>query len=232
MQTRTTGYDRRLREALEEGPRPMSIRQLGQEMEERHPEMRGATYGGVRQYAAGNIQNPRVELLRAIAHVLEIRPDWLAFDDGPMTEEEDGVAETTLRAIEEADGDAGWKRALEMKFGVLEGLGFEVPDLTPITVPGGDPWAKFRAQLRSMGRGHIPHWVPPLFELARRLGLGVTDAKKLGAALHGPLVALGIEPRSMRQDDFNDYITGMIPVLLALAPERERQNEEEETSDG
>lgn len=94
----TTGYSERLQRALAKGPRPMSIRQLGSEMKKAYPDLRGATYGGVRQYVAGNIQNPRIELLRAIAEVLQVRPEWLAFGEGEMTEKAQRVAEAAQQA--------------------------------------------------------------------------------------------------------------------------------------
>jgi transcriptional regulator with XRE-family HTH domain len=89
---RTDGYSDRLRQALREGPNPMSVRRLGEEvLPARFPDLRGATYGGVRQYAAGKVKSPRIELLRAIADVLGVRSDWLAFNDGAMLQDEDAV---------------------------------------------------------------------------------------------------------------------------------------------
>ena len=93
---RTDGYANRLRQALREGPRPMSVRRLADQLggsdekgvPARYPGLRGTSYGGVRQYAEeGGVKNPRHELLRAMADVLEVRPDWLSFNEGEITEE-------------------------------------------------------------------------------------------------------------------------------------------------
>lgn len=98
MERRTEGYQGRLLTALRVGPRPMSVRQLAEEFRRLKTEglvaadLRGSTYGGLRQYAEGRVTNPRVELLREIAAVLEVRGEWLAFDSGPMLEGE-AVAE-------------------------------------------------------------------------------------------------------------------------------------------
>ena len=74
MESPTDGYRGRIRRALKQGPRPMSVRDLAREMGEKHPHLRGTSYGGIRQYAEGKIRNPRVELLRAIAETLGVRP--------------------------------------------------------------------------------------------------------------------------------------------------------------
>ena len=79
----------------------MSVRALHKQMERRYPDLRGTSYGGIRQYAEGKVRNPRIDLLRAIADVLEVRGDWLAFDEGAMTEEE----ERRRQAKQEAGGE-------------------------------------------------------------------------------------------------------------------------------
>ncbi len=74
----------------------MAVRQLADELggnksrgvTGKYPDLRGTSYGGVRQYAEGKVANPRAELLRAMADVLGVRQDWLAFNQGPMTEAE------------------------------------------------------------------------------------------------------------------------------------------------
>lgn len=87
-QKRTHGYAERLRRALEKGPRPMSVRTLGEVEIQREPyrHIRGATYAGVRQYVEGKVRNPRIELLKAFAEILGVRFEWLAYGEGPMTE--------------------------------------------------------------------------------------------------------------------------------------------------
>jgi hypothetical protein len=72
----------------------MSVRQLARAVADAHPGLRGTSYGGVRQYADGQITNPRVDVLRALASTLGVRGDWLAFGEGPMT----AIAESVERA--------------------------------------------------------------------------------------------------------------------------------------
>jgi hypothetical protein len=64
------------------------------------------------------------------------------------------------------------------------------------------------------------YWMPAAWEASRRLGL---DAKKLGRQLAAPLAALGIDPGRMTEDAFNDHVTRMVSVLLALDGEQKAQ---------
>jgi hypothetical protein len=82
----TDGYADRISWALSQGPRPMSVRALHKEAEAAYPHLRGTSYGGIRQYVEGRPVNPRVELLRAFADLLGVRPDWMAFGrENPRT---------------------------------------------------------------------------------------------------------------------------------------------------
>lgn len=100
---------------------------------------------------------------------------------------------------------------------------------------GIDPDALETKVLRGLGVGadsaHHP-WADALDEARRRLepdgvefpldeARDVTD--EIIEALRGPLDALKIAPERMGWDAFNDYLLTMVPALLALAPEYERQ---------
>lgn len=101
----TTGYADRIREAMAHGPRPISsVRGLASRVEHQHGDVRGASYGGVRQYHAGAIGTPRLELLQAIADVLGVRWEWLAYGEGEMTEEEERRRKWEERQREGGDG--------------------------------------------------------------------------------------------------------------------------------
>jgi transcriptional regulator with XRE-family HTH domain len=101
----TTGYADRIREAMAHGPRPISsVRGLASRVEDQHGDVRGASYGGVRQYHAGAIGTPRLELLQAIADVLDVRWEWLAYGEGEMTEEEERRRRWEERHREGGDG--------------------------------------------------------------------------------------------------------------------------------
>lgn len=110
MKREITGYADRLRVAMEQGPRPMGARPLAKELQRRFPGMRGTSYGGVRQYAEGKVISPRIELLRALADVLEVRADWLAFGEGEMTEDAD-LRRKALEDKLEADEMWDWLSA-------------------------------------------------------------------------------------------------------------------------
>lgn len=100
-QKRTAGYERRLSRALNEGPRPMSVRGLSDALNAEgspYRGIRGSSYGGVRQYVEGAVRSPRIEVLRAMADVLGVRGDWLAFEDGAMTEGEERASATGREA--------------------------------------------------------------------------------------------------------------------------------------
>ena len=86
---RTDGYAGRLKQAL--ATRDTSVRSFADELSERYPDLRGASYGGVRQYVEGKVRNPRIELLRAIADILIVRWEWLAYNSGEMTEDHEAL---------------------------------------------------------------------------------------------------------------------------------------------
>lgn len=102
----TDGYADRLKEARQWGPKPMSVRELAREVRAKYKDLRGASYGGIRQYADGAIASPRIDLLKAIAHVLQVRPEWLAFGNGTMTEAAEVAARASSGAVA-AVGDPG-----------------------------------------------------------------------------------------------------------------------------
>ena len=75
----------------------MSVRKLAEEMRGRYMHLRGSSYGGIRQYVEGKIESPRVDLLEAIADVLGVRPEWLTFNDGPMTKRQEQAQKVRKR---------------------------------------------------------------------------------------------------------------------------------------
>lgn len=127
----TDRYEDRLSQALERGPRPMSVRALASELAERFPNIRGTSYGGVRVYAEGGVKNPRTELLRAMAQVLEVRSEWLAFGEGAMTEEAQRMAEGVADSVDEQlrGDESGPYRALMEHFPELQKLDLDIPGL-------------------------------------------------------------------------------------------------------
>ena len=45
---------------------------------------RGSSYGAVRSYIAGNVRSPRENILRAMAEVLRVRPEYLVTGESPV----------------------------------------------------------------------------------------------------------------------------------------------------
>lgn len=215
---RTDGYGRRIREAMERGPRPIgSVRGLHRRVEDHqaYKDLRGTSYGGIRQYVAGNIARPRTELLRALADVLGVTYDWLAYGDGAMTEEENleqwEASKEMMMALgpewPESEGPLRYqyyKRALDVKHDILHAI-------TGATSPV-EAW--------------MPSWVSPAMEACRHLGV---SAEELGEALRGPLDTLRLHwPTPTRPEQFRArdvYIHSMISVLLSLDPIEEDSDE-------
>ena len=106
----TREYSERLGLALKEGPHPMSVRKLAEEMSSRFKHLRGSSYGGIRQYVGGKIESPRMELLDAIADVLEVRPEWLAFNSGSMTKLQEQAKKARQQAKSREEGSAWQER--------------------------------------------------------------------------------------------------------------------------
>ncbi len=219
---RTVGYSTRLSEALLRGPRPMSVRGLAKAVNEKYPDLRGTSYGGIRQYAEGNVRSPRIDLLRAIADILVVRWEWLAFDEGGMTEELEGVR--TYAATMTATATAirvGGDSALKLSD---PGLGQE--DLVTIL---GPVLAAAVTTLDLTPSVAASPWTEGLIEVWHRLArLGEdgteTDAQCIADALRAPLDAFGVSPARMRKNKALDgYVFAMIPVMLMMTGERQRQ---------
>lgn len=237
----TSGYAERLNEALEQGPRPMSIRKLGRKMDEEYGDLRGATYGGVRQYVAGKVKSPRIELLRAMANVLEVRADWLAFGKGAMTE----TAERARRIKEEATGGESklgddWSvqhflRVVQDEFSqgsnrieedsvtrmvVLEAWGRLVTrplwprwDVEPETEENEGNRALEIG--RVLSRTHPFVWVPRSVPEDDRLHHAIGAI--IGRALRAPFRWLPVTPDDLSETELRDHVIRTCQVLHGLA---------------
>jgi hypothetical protein len=179
---------------------------------------------------------PSVAFLRAAAVVLGVRAAWLISYDGHPTEAHAEAAAVValagapspLAQDVAAPGDAQAVRQREgahrMIYNFLEAVG--VPQLGGMDVPF---WRS--------GHAHLPYWAAPLAELRRRVWwnyMVTSDSTEMhedtnaaegwiGAALKGPLKAFGIDPEQMDPDAFGDFVTTMIPPLIALAVEQRKQ---------
>lgn len=198
----TTGHEERIRLALERGPRPMSVRALAKEMGRRFPDLRGTSYGGIRLYTEDSkVTNPRVELLRAIAEVLEVRPDWLAFGAGAPTEEEER-ARLAAEAGEEPELDYRAEVVRHIKEGFGNGadrlFASRVTDTVVIQT-----WRRFVE--RSLGE--------LLFEMKGEAHLGLF----IGKALRAPFDAMQVDPVWFTDEAFEEYVLAVCTGLRHLA---------------
>lgn len=72
-------------------------------------DIRGSSYGAIESYRKGTVRRPRVEVLRAAAEALDVRPEWLLGLDDFKTDAERrraaSVGEASKPIKEEAGGD-------------------------------------------------------------------------------------------------------------------------------
>ena len=221
-QKRTDGYDDRLKRALREGPRAMSVRKLAAELggNPKYADLRGKSYGGIRQYYEGHVTNARVELLRAIADVLTVPGDWLAFGDGSMWAEEAVADEVGLDALGRRWSPSRTK-ALKQAFGA------QVPSVVHAVT--AHHWR--RLDWRSSTTGEPWGDADQLLE-------------SLAEAMLAPLNALGIDLSSILDiDDRAEYLMGVVPFIASVmerhimqaeieAITRERKQQRQEDTDG
>ncbi|MBA3340446.1 MAG: hypothetical protein H0W30_01205 [Gemmatimonadaceae bacterium] len=230
MVDRTIGE--RLGMYVGDGPdKTMSIRSFAAEMLKRRPRPKGSTRAMIHRYLAG--ATPPSEFTSAAAQVLELNPEWLAFEIGHPTP---AHAEAAAVSSGAAPRGADWKResAARLLHTIFQFM--RVPQSTEDV-----QWWRSPESL-------IPHWVAPLGEVRLRLVLGGTYnvrdllgmrdprgdlpgssyidphiERDIGAALKGPLDVFRVDPNRMEGDTLGDYITAMVPVLLAIEAEQRRQ---------
>lgn len=213
----SSGYQDRLAQALERGPRPMSVRGLHQGLEDRFPDLRGTSYGGVRHYVEGKVTSPRVELLRAMAEVLGVRPDWLAFGEGPMTEEEARLAED-LDVGEVERREAARRRELRDAFT----RGFPpFPRLGALARTAMMEVAN-RISVYSESFGDEPPELPGPWALAGP-DHDLERAEAVGRMFMAAFEALRLDPRTLRALD--RYVALQAQALLTMIPDRAQGEE-------
>lgn len=233
---------RRLAKALNEYA-PEKIRgdkkALERALKERLPksERAGVSYPAILGYFAGRTA-PSMEWIRHAAAVLGVREVWLTYGVGAPTELSEREAE---QAVGEAVGDAETalierRRLVRLKIAVLRGMGVLPSRVVLEGAPEGegemspdettqamDAWAQ------RVNFAWIAPWAHALMDVQRRYGRKTINAEELGQALRAPLVEVGMDPAAGMDSTYrtldwlDDYIIAMVPVLLALAPERTRQ---------
>jgi transcriptional regulator with XRE-family HTH domain len=231
---RTSGYGGRIERAMREGPRPVdSVRGLARRLEaddSPYRDLRGATYGGVRQYIEENVSRPRLELLRALADVLGVRADWLAFGEGRMTEHEAlaervtaeeraAIEREVLSNIESAvfgalvDELPRMRRGLQRTRTRLVGILDQV--VSRVAFMSRQKEALIRHGLDSEGRAVTGH----LYGLEQELK--ETAVREVARAVRGPAQALGVDLDELGEEHFALYVDAIataIGVLIMQSP--------------
>jgi hypothetical protein len=77
------------------------VRALANEIQAATQTARGSSYGALRALMEGEIINPRVDILEAAARVMGVRPEWLIWNQGEMTDERDSAAGAAQVSVEE-----------------------------------------------------------------------------------------------------------------------------------
>lgn len=215
------------------GPRPRgrpgepgSIRAFHRLLKEKVPSGEGASYQMLHRYLPTDAGEPAETVppesfLRVAAEVLSdegrrVRLKWIAFGEGEPTEERERARDATDAVAEEA---VRRDRALRFKQEVLAALA-PMPDPDEDAVLTEDAMDAWMLGANAPG---VPVWVAPLSEVQRRSGM---EPATIGELLAAPLSTAEIRPASMGADALTTYILSMVPALLALAPERARQHEE------
>ena len=210
----------------------MSVRGLAKALRS-HPEhrhLRGTSDSGVRHYVEEAVLNPRMDLIRAMADVLGVRWQKLAYDEGGWTAHQEKARIRAARIKAEASPPREDLQSSRLKDAVFKAMDLPVPKVTI----GGTEDSEDFGVLHGVAAAPLPPWIAPLAELWLRLvsadfaaGVVVVDVDleaNIGKALRAPLDALGIDPSRMREaGSLTHYILAMLPALLMLAGERARQ---------
>lgn len=190
------------------------------------------SYEAVRNYHYD--REPPAQYLARVAAVFGVPLTWLVTGEGQPTTAHDEAAAVSSGTVPLA---LDWQRerAGRLLHTILQFMC--VPQLGGEDVPY---W--------SSPNSHIPYWVAPLGELRLRLVLGGSYAVHdplgmpdprgdlpgntyldpmieydIARALKGPLEAFHVDAAQMEPDTLGDYITMMIPALLAIAAEQRKQ---------
>ena len=77
---------------------------------------RGYSYGAIRAYRDGKTKKPRTPALRLIARVLDVRPEWLIWNEGEMTEADERVRAAAERRFPPSEDPGFWMTKIDVVF--------------------------------------------------------------------------------------------------------------------
>lgn len=185
----------------------MSARSLAERLQaDLGKSTRGTSYAGVRALVAGEIRRPRLEVLRAAAGILDVRPEWLAAADGPMTDEEERA-----RLAQEATA----KEAPEAVKKAREAI--RPPDPVLVWGPFCAEWKRIPGFELSMLFHALEKW-----RGAKAAGWLREDAHAIdnpvGKVFDATLKTLGIEPSVLSNGQLQRYARDLALALLDVIP--------------
>jgi len=190
----------RLRSLLGDDERHrMSIRSFAAEMRSLEPRPPGSARTMIHRYLREDGPEPSLAFLTPAARILGVEVAWLAFGDGPRTNEEairrERVDRSAFASISHEEGYNRYREGLKVRSAVLASL----------QGPG----------IHMHPTRYMPSWVPAVVEASGRLGV---EPRAIGEALAALLARLNARPGNL-----DDFILAAMPVLLSLervAPEQ------------
>jgi transcriptional regulator with XRE-family HTH domain len=197
----TMGFKARLGRALARSG--MSVRGLGKELEAQYSgRVRGATYGALRQYldeSSRGVKNPRIELLQAIASILDVRWEWLAYDEGAATNHEQALAEAATAPPPQNPDDED----LTKLRAALAGMWDDAQERESLY------WAAAVAVEQSW----IQAWVSQPYS---DVGAAAASASSFVRVVLAPLRELSVNLADLPDDAQMQYAFGMCQVVLGI----------------
>ena len=201
----------------------------------------GTSLTSLKDYVADRAE-PNLRFLEEAAKLLGVRSAWLICNHGPPTEAFDALPEDTPIV-------SGGRRDVELKLAnaVLQAIGLPEFKRRSRDAPSAtEEGAEIAAE--TPGFEQVPYWVGSLLQV--RLRLRYTDilldpaaeiaaartgdhtaeedvAEGISSALAGPLLEWDVDPTRMGEETLGDYILSMVPALILLAHERNRQRLED-----
>lgn len=168
-------------------------------------DQRGTSYGAIRDYLAGRIENPRPAVLEGMADLLHVPRAWLIEGVGPMTVEAHSAREVAFEVaaiLGAGGGDTDARQ--EILEAIAEGVGGDIKPNHPSLFNLEQVfWRRWSAQ-----EEYLPE--------ERRLDSWEL-AVSIGRAAVAPLRALGIEPAELEQHELDFFLPSMYGPLIQAA---------------
>lgn len=201
-------FGERLHDELER--RAWNVKTLQRHLRGRTGGAKGTSYGQVWSYVNGKAPiEPRRNVLEALAVLLEVRMEWLAFAEEPRTEQEGRAAE--VRGWSKADMRAAQERRDKLLGALAEGF-----------MHGGSRprrKAKQAAPLSESAIDNLVHAYVHAMALATPLPAHDSEeeyelAREVGRSAAAPLRAMGADPWAIDVVDLNDYVASIVPAFV------------------